>query len=93
MFDLEGIRGIGSIEGGMDGLRAQIVAMLQSAASGLVQVLAQPASSVYMTLEARRIDLAGDSSITQVGISPETETETETESGKEATPSSSSSSS
>lgn len=54
VFDLEGIQWVGGIEGGLDALRAQLVAMLQSAGLGLTSALEGASKSVWLTLESRR---------------------------------------
>jgi large subunit ribosomal protein L10 len=57
VFDLEGVKWVGGIEGGIDGLRAQLVGMLQGFGAGLTQTLGAAASSLWATVEARRRDL------------------------------------
>ena len=59
VFDLEGVKWVGGIEGGIDGLRAQLVGMLQGFGAGLTQTLGAAASSLWATVEARRRDLEG----------------------------------
>lgn len=54
VFDMDGTRWIGGIEGGIDGLRAQLVAMLQGFGSGLTSTLEAASRSLYMTVESRR---------------------------------------
>lgn len=58
VFDSEGVKWIGGIEGGIDGLRAQLVAMLQGFGASLTTTLASASSSIWATVEARRKDLA-----------------------------------
>lgn len=53
-FDNDGMRWVGGIEGGLDGLRAQLVAMLQSAGMGLTSVLEGAGKSLWLTVEGRR---------------------------------------
>lgn len=53
-FDNDGVRWVGGIEGGLDGLRAQLVAMLQSAGMGLTSTLEGAGKSLYLTVEGRR---------------------------------------
>lgn len=53
-FDSEGLRWVGGIEGGLDGLRAQLVGMLQNAGLGLTSVLEGASKSLYLTVEGRR---------------------------------------
>jgi large subunit ribosomal protein L10 len=54
IFDLEGARWIGGIEGGLTGLRAQLVAMLQGFGANLTNTLEAASKSLYFTLEGRR---------------------------------------
>lgn len=53
-FDIEGARWVGGIEGGLDGLRAQLVGMLQSAGLGLTSALEGAGKSLWVTMESRR---------------------------------------
>lgn len=53
-FDMEGTRWVGSIDGGLDGLRAQLVQMLQGFGGGLTSTLESASRSLYFTMEARR---------------------------------------
>jgi large subunit ribosomal protein L10 len=54
IFDLDGARWIGGIEGGRTGLQAQVVAILQSFGANLSQTLEAASKSLYFTLEGRR---------------------------------------
>ncbi|KAG8169016.1 hypothetical protein KVR01_001765 [Diaporthe batatas] len=54
VFDSEGVRWVGGIDGGLDGLRAQLVAMLQSAGLGLTTALEGASKSLWVTMESRR---------------------------------------
>ena len=54
VFDLEGVKWVGGIEGGLDGLRAQLVYMLQSAGLGLTSALEGAGKSLWLTMESRR---------------------------------------
>lgn len=54
VFGSDGVRWVGGIEGGLDGLRAQLVAMLQSAGLGLTTALEGASKSLWMTMESRR---------------------------------------
>ncbi|CAG8957555.1 hypothetical protein HYFRA_00010421 [Hymenoscyphus fraxineus] len=54
VFDIEGTKWVGSIEGGVDGLRGQLVNMLQSLGAGLTSTLEGSAKSLYFTVEGRR---------------------------------------
>lgn len=57
MFDTEGVRWIGGIEGGMEGLRGQLVGMLQGVGVGLTGALEGASRSLYFTVEGRRMML------------------------------------
>jgi len=57
VFDADGAKWVGSIEGGMDGLRGQLVAMLQSLGAGVTNTLESAAKNLYFTVEGRRIML------------------------------------
>jgi large subunit ribosomal protein L10 len=57
IFDSEGVRWMGGIEGGIDGLRAQIVQILQMASVGVTQMLEAQGKSLWMTMESRRKDM------------------------------------
>ena len=54
VFDLEGTRWVGKIEGGLDGLRGQLVAMLRSVGAGITNTLEAASRSLYVTVEGRR---------------------------------------
>lgn len=54
VFDLEGTRWVGSIDGGIDGLRSQLVQMLQGFGAGLASTLESAGKSLYFTMEGRR---------------------------------------
>ncbi|KAK3318893.1 hypothetical protein B0H66DRAFT_252326 [Apodospora peruviana] len=54
VFDLGGVRWVGGIENGLDGLRAQLVHMLQNAGLGLTSVLEGAGKSLWLTMESRR---------------------------------------
>jgi len=68
VFDVEGTKWVGSIEGGLDGLRGQLVAMLQSIGGGITNTLQSASKSVYFTVEGRRMMLEDE----EKGISGET---------------------
>jgi large subunit ribosomal protein L10 len=57
IFDLEGAQWMGSIEGGLTGLRSQLVAMLQGFGANLTNTLEAASRSLYFTLESRRATL------------------------------------
>lgn len=54
VFDVEGVKWVGGIEGGLDGLRAQLVYILQSAGLGLTNALEAGSKSLWLTLEGRK---------------------------------------
>lgn len=56
-FDTDGIKWVGGIEGGIDGLRAQLVHMLQNAGLGLTTALEGHSKGLWMALEGRRTQL------------------------------------
>ncbi|KAI1767790.1 hypothetical protein GGR53DRAFT_480708 [Hypoxylon sp. FL1150] len=57
VFDTDGVKWVGGIEGGIEGLRAQLVAMLQSAGLGLTTALEGHGKGLWLTLEGRRTQL------------------------------------
>lgn len=54
IFDQSGINWVGGIEGGLDGLRAQLVAMLQGAGLGITNTLEGGSRSLWLALEGRK---------------------------------------
>ncbi|WPG99596.1 Hypothetical protein R9X50_00241400 [Acrodontium crateriforme] len=54
VFDSEGTKWIGSISGGIDGLRAQLVAMLSGVGAGITTTLEAASKSLYLTMESRK---------------------------------------
>ena len=54
MFDIEGTKWVGGIDGGLDGLRAQLVGLLQGAGAGVANVLESAGRSLYFTMEGRK---------------------------------------
>jgi large subunit ribosomal protein L10 len=57
IFDLEGAQWIGGIEGGLTGLRAQLVTMLQGFGANLASTLEAASKSLYFTIESRKVTL------------------------------------
>jgi large subunit ribosomal protein L10 len=57
IFDDAGVKWVGGIEGGLDGLRAQLVHLLQSAGLGLTTTLEGGAKGLWLALESRRTQL------------------------------------
>ena len=54
VFDLDGTRWVGSIEGGLDGLRGQLVALLQSFGAGITTTLESAGKNLYITMDSRK---------------------------------------
>lgn len=54
ILDMEGVRWVGGIDGGIDGLRAQLVYMLQGVGAGITTALEGAGQSLYFTMESRR---------------------------------------
>jgi large subunit ribosomal protein L10 len=54
IFDVEGAQWIGGIEGGLTGLRAQLVAILQGFGANLTNTLEAASKSLYFTMESRK---------------------------------------
>ncbi|RDW71929.1 hypothetical protein BP5796_07963 [Coleophoma crateriformis] len=54
VFDVEGTRWVGGIPGGLDGLRGQLVNMLQSIGAGVTNTLESASKNLYFTVESRR---------------------------------------
>ncbi|RAH86901.1 hypothetical protein BO86DRAFT_384902 [Aspergillus japonicus CBS 114.51] len=54
VMDVEQSKWVSSIEGGMDGLRSQLVMALQSIGSSITNTLEGAGKSLYFTLESRR---------------------------------------
>jgi large subunit ribosomal protein L10 len=54
VFDVESAKWVGTIEGGLEGLRGQLVAMLQSIGGGVTNTLESAGKSLYFTVESRR---------------------------------------
>lgn len=57
VFDVEGTKWVGGIAGGIDGLRAQLVHMLQGVGGSLTSALEGASKSLYFTVEGRRMDM------------------------------------
>ena len=54
VFDMEGTRWVGGIQGGIDGLRGQLVTMLQGIGAGVTTTLEAASRTLYFTVEGRR---------------------------------------
>ncbi|KAI1485582.1 hypothetical protein F5X96DRAFT_659383 [Biscogniauxia mediterranea] len=57
VFDPNGVMWVGSIQGGLDGLRAQLVGMLQNAGLGLTSALEGNSKGLWLALESRRTQM------------------------------------
>lgn len=57
IFDQDGVKWVGGIEGGLDGLRAQLVHVLQSAGLGVTTALEGGSKSLWLALESRKSQL------------------------------------
>ncbi|KAI0432488.1 hypothetical protein F5Y09DRAFT_301518 [Xylaria sp. FL1042] len=60
-FDNDGVKWVGGIEGGLDGLRAQLVSLLQNAGLGLTTALEGHSKGLWLALEGRRTQLEEES--------------------------------
>jgi len=67
VFDVEGAKWVGTIDGGLEGLRGQLVAMLQGVGGTLTSTLEGASKSLYLTVEGRRTMLEDE----EKGISGE----------------------
>lgn len=56
-MDDASVKWVGGIQGGLTGLRAQLVGMLSSAGVNLASVLDGASRSLWLTMESRRLDL------------------------------------
>lgn len=61
IFDQAGVNWVGGIENGLDGLRAQLVHVLQSAGLGLSTALEGGSKSLWLTLESRKSQMEEES--------------------------------
>lgn len=57
VFDADGVRWVGGIQGGLDGLRAQVVGMLQGVGAQVTSVLEGAGKNLYYVVESRRQDM------------------------------------
>ena len=55
VFDADGVKWMGGIQGGMDGLRAQLVAVLQGAGLGIAGALEGTGRSLWLAMEGRKM--------------------------------------
>lgn len=75
-FDQDGVKWVGGIQGGLDGLRAQLISLLQNAGLGLTTALEGHSKSIWLTLEGRRTQLEDESNGGKTGGEPEKENTT-----------------
>ncbi|KAI0404562.1 hypothetical protein F4802DRAFT_221662 [Xylaria palmicola] len=73
-FDHDGVKWVGGIEGGLDGLRAQLISLLQHAGLGLTTALEGHSKGLWLALEGRRTQLEEEAN----GGKKEGEAESET---------------
>jgi large subunit ribosomal protein L10 len=71
VFDVDGAKWVGTIEGGLEGLRGQLVAMLQSIGAGVTNTLESAGKNLYFTVESRRTMLEDE----EKGVSGESSKE------------------
>ncbi|KAM0469695.1 hypothetical protein ACHAPX_010360 [Trichoderma viride] len=71
VFDQAGVHWVGGIEGGLDGLRAQLVAILQSAGLGITSTLEGGSRSLWLALEGRKEQLDEESKKDEPADAPE----------------------
>lgn len=60
VFDQAGVNWVGGIDGGLDGLRAQLVGILQGAGLAITSTLQGGSQSLCLTLEGRKGQLSGE---------------------------------
>merc|ERR1711939_1037586 len=75
VFDIDGTKWVGGIEGGLEGLQAQLVSMLQGFGAGLTNTLESAGKSLYFTVEGRRTMLEDE----EKGVSEPVKEETKAE--------------
>ena len=60
VMDGEGVRWVGGIDGGLEGLRATLVGMLGGVSANLANTLESVGKHLYMTVEGRKTMLEDD---------------------------------
>ncbi|PTB73716.1 hypothetical protein M440DRAFT_1403908 [Trichoderma longibrachiatum ATCC 18648] len=70
VFDQAGVQWVGGIEGGLDGLRAQLVAILQGAGLGITSTLEGGSRSLWLALEGRKGQLEDEAKGESKGEEP-----------------------
>ncbi|EER39849.1 conserved hypothetical protein [Histoplasma capsulatum var. duboisii H88] len=68
VFDQDQTRWVGGIEGGMAGLRSQLVSLLQGAGASVTTTLDAAGKSLYLTLESRRSVLEEEQKEPETGV-------------------------
>jgi len=63
VFDNEGARWVGGLEGGMGGLRARLVGILSSVGAGITGTLESASRNLYLTMEGRRVMLEDEEKV------------------------------
>lgn len=54
VFDNDGVRWVGGLEGGMGGMRARLVGMLSGVGAGITGTLESASRNLYLTMEGRK---------------------------------------
>jgi ribosomal protein L10 len=57
LFDNDGVKRVGGIQGGMDGLRAQLVSVLQGAGLSITSTLESTGRNLWVSLESHRFSV------------------------------------
>jgi large subunit ribosomal protein L10 len=66
VFDAESCKWVGTIEGGLEGLRGQLVMLLQSMGASVTNTLESAAKNIYFTIESRRIMMEDEEKGTEI---------------------------
>ncbi|EEQ85610.1 hypothetical protein RJZ56_007949 [Blastomyces dermatitidis] len=77
VFDQDQTRWVGGIEGGMTGLRSQLVSLLQGAGASITTTLDAAGKSLYLTLESRRSVLEEEQKGPESDVKSESEGQTD----------------
>ncbi|EEH21003.1 hypothetical protein PABG_03234 [Paracoccidioides brasiliensis Pb03] len=77
VFDQDQMRRVGGIEGGMAGLRSQLLSLLQGAGASITTTLDAASKSLYLTLESRRSVLEGEQKGPESDATRDSETKTD----------------
>lgn len=65
VMDTAGTKWVGGIQGGIDGLRAQLVHTLENTSLGLARALESSGNALWVTLESRRLDVDEQSKVNE----------------------------